>query len=216
MLHYLPGCDVERNHPEAVYKLKKYMEKQGAIIDHCCRVKYKYLEDEDIIINNCTLCTLVLNETYPNNECLSLYEYILKDQSFPWINHHCEMITVQDCWRTKDNFALQQAVRECLQKMNYTIVEMEENYSKTKYCGVWLNSYPAKDCIDVAPNTFHDIIENYIHLLTEEEKVQSMKLWVERYTTDKILVYCNGCEKGIKLCGKQVSHMIELLAEGLI
>lgn len=43
-----------------------------------------------------------------------------------------------------------------------------------------------------------------------------MHQWCQHYTTQQIAVYCNGCEKGIKLGGKQPIHMVELLAEGLI
>ena len=35
MLHYLPGCDVRKNHPQAIEKLTTYMKNQGAIIDWC-------------------------------------------------------------------------------------------------------------------------------------------------------------------------------------
>lgn len=216
MLHYLPGCDVRKNHQGAVLAVQQYMERNGAIIDQCCRVKNNFLEIGDIIINNCTLCHIVLNETHPDNECSSVYEYVLKDKDFPWINHHGESITVQDCFRTRDDRTLQKAVRECLKKMNYTIVEMEENYDKTKYCGVWLHNTPAKDCIEVAPKTLHDIMENHIHLLPEKEQVKCMKEWVSHYPTNQVLVYCNGCERGMKIGEGHPIHLIELLAEGLI
>ena len=39
MLHYLPGCDVRKNHEQAIQKITKYMQEQGAIIDKCCRSK---------------------------------------------------------------------------------------------------------------------------------------------------------------------------------
>lgn len=216
MLHYLPGCDVRKNHPAAVLVMQEYMDKNGAVIDQCCRVKNKFLESEDVIVNNCTLCHIILNETHPNNTYLSLYEYVLKDKDFPWVNHQGQSITVQDCFRTRDDLILQRAVRECLKKMNYTVVEMEENYDKTKYCGVWLHNPPAKDCLEVAPKSLRDIMENYIHLLSEEEQVKCMKKWVIQYTTNQVLVYCNGCERGIRLGEREPIHLIELLAEGLL
>ncbi|WP_028043194.1 hypothetical protein [Candidatus Stoquefichus massiliensis] len=215
MLHYLPGCDVFKNHPEASLKIQKYMKKHHIMIDKCCRVKESFLTNEDTIIMNCTLCELVLKETHPNTKQISLYEYVLNDPDFPYINHKGESIIIQDCWRTKDNLSLQNAVRLCLQKMNFTIIEMPENYSYTKYCGVWLNNYPSQDCIDVAPYTMKKIIENDIHLLSESEQLHHMQQWCQQYSFDKIVVYCNGCEKGINLGGKQPLHMIELLAEAL-
>lgn len=215
MLHYLPGCDVRKNHPQAVLKMQKYMRNQNAKIEKCCRVHDKLLEDGDTIINNCTLCDIVLRETHPHHQCLSLYEYVLNDKDFLWQDHRGEVITLQDCWRTRDNLVMQKAIRQCLQKMNFTIIEMEENYDKTKFCGVWLYNSPAQDCIDVAPQTFHHIIENYTQLLPEDKQIQLMKEWVSQYTTEHIVVYCNGCERGIKLGGGKPIHMIELLTEGL-
>lgn len=215
MLHYLPGCDVRKNHREAMSKIQKYMECQGAVIESCCRVKESFLNEGDRIVQNCTLCQLILKETHPNNECLSLYEYVLMDKDFPWTNHAGEEIIVQDCWRTRDNRSIQDAIRQCLLKMNYTIIEMDENYSQTKYCGVWLNNPPVQECVDVAPTTFEAIIKNDLHLLSEEKQIQKMKDWVQHYPMNQILVYCNGCERGIKLGGMQPIHMVELIASGL-
>lgn len=215
MLHYLPGCDVKKNHPEAINKLINYLQDKGAVIDKCCRNKESFLIEGDTIINNCTLCNIVLNEVYPNSECLSLYEYVLQDDNFPWVSHSGETITIQDCWRTRDNKNLHKAIRKCLIKMDYTIIELEDNYDKTKFCGVWLNNPPAKDCIEIAPNTFKDIIDNYLELLSTDQQKSKMEEWVKHYPTDYILVYCNGCERGIKLGGKQPIHIVELLAQGL-
>lgn len=215
MLHYLPGCDVRKNHPQAVLKMQSYMQEKDAIIDQCCRVRNQFLNKGDTIVNNCTLCHIVLGETHPDNERLSLYEFVLKDESFPWVDHHGEKITIQDCWRTRNELNIQNDVRQCLQKMNFKIIEMEDNFSQTKFCGVWLNNEPAIDCIEIAPKTFHHILKNYTHLIPEDEQIKNMQERVNLYTTEKIVVYCNGCERGIKLGGGQPVHIIELLAEGL-
>ena len=54
MLHYLPGCDVRKNHEQAIQKITKYMQEQGAIIDKCCRSKDDFLKEGDILVQNCT------------------------------------------------------------------------------------------------------------------------------------------------------------------
>lgn len=215
MLHYLPGCDVRLNHPQAIEKITNYMRSKGIAIERCCRVKEQFLAEGDTIVNNCTLCDLILNETHPTNDCISLYEFILNDPDFPWVDHKGQSITVQDCWRTRENRPLQDAVRACLRKMNYQMIEMPVNFEKTTYCGIWLNNEPVPICVEVAPKTFREITENYTNLLPEDQQQQRMQAWVAQYSTDQILVYCNGCEKGIKLGGKQPVHLVELLAEGL-
>jgi hypothetical protein len=52
MLHYLPGCDVRKNHEQAIQKITKYMQEQGAIIDKCCRSKDDFLKEGDILVQN--------------------------------------------------------------------------------------------------------------------------------------------------------------------
>ena len=215
MLHYLPGCDVRNNHPKAIEKLTEYMKRQGAFVDKCCRTSEKLLGGGDMIVQNCTLCELLLKETHPDNPCLSTYEYVLRDGTFPWVSHRNEMITLQDCLRTKDNLAMQKAVRECLRKMDFIVVELEENYDRTRFDGMWIYGKPMQNCIDTAPAVMKYIMDNYTEILPEEEKIRRMKEWVKQYRTDRVIVYCNGCEKGIKAGGGKPVHIVELLAEGL-
>lgn len=111
MLHYMPGCDVSKNHAKAVGKLERYMVEHDAKIDSCCRVKEKFLSPEDMIVNNCTMCAMILHETHGDNGCLSLYEFVLQDDDFPWVEHQGQTIVVQDCWRSRDNLAMQKAIR---------------------------------------------------------------------------------------------------------
>ena len=57
MLHYLPGCDVRKKHPQAIEKLTNYMKNQGALIDTCCRNKEDFLKENDVLVQNCTFNT---------------------------------------------------------------------------------------------------------------------------------------------------------------
>ncbi len=214
-LHYLPGCDVRKNHPDAVEKLQKYMISKGAMIDSCCRKEDYELSKNDLIISNCTLCNLMLQERFTGTEKMSLYEYVLNDSFFPFPDHTGETITVQDCYRTREYPEIQKAIRECLKRMHYTIVELEENFENTTFCGVWHYNQPAEDCVRLAPNTFKELNDDYIELLPPEIQERYMKDWVKQYTTKQVLVYCNGCEKGLKIGEIEPLHIIELLAENL-
>lgn len=42
-------------------------------------------------------CDIILNEVYSHNKIISIYEYILDDLDFHWVNHHGQSITIQDC-----------------------------------------------------------------------------------------------------------------------
>lgn len=213
MKYYLPGCDVRRNHPNASAKMTEYMNSKGIEIAQCCRKDLSFLKDGDTIIENCTLCELMLKERVPNIPFQSLYEYLL-ETDFQWPNYHGKKIIVQDCWRTRDNISIQNAVRDVLKRMNIQIMEADNNREKSEYCGVWLNNPPAKDCVMLAPNTFTEL-ETYRHLLTKEEQEEKMSEWVKQYNGMPVVVYCNGCEKGIKLGHGNPIHLIELITGNL-
>ncbi len=215
MLHYLPGCDVRKNHPEAIAKLTEYMKNKGACVEACCRTKEQLINAGDIMVQNCTLCELMLREAQKAGEVISTYEYVLQDPSFPWTDHHGEEIVVQDCLRTKDNRNLQDAVRACLKRMNFTVIEQEESFEKTAFDGVWINSMPVQECMDTAPVTMQKMIDQYIEVLDDRQKEMKMKEYVKRFDNAQVLVYCNGCEKGLKLGGMHPLHLVELIAQGL-
>lgn len=213
MKYYLPGCDVRRNHPKASAKMTEYMKSKGIEIAQCCRKDLSFLKEGDSIIENCTLCELMLKERVPDTPFQSLYEYLL-DTDFIWPDYHGETMIVQDCWRTRDNISIQNAVREALKRMNIQIIETDNNREKSEYCGVWLNNPPASDCVKLAPNTFTEL-ENYRHILTKEEQEEKMMEWVKQYNGMPVIVYCNGCEKGIKLGHGNPVHLIELISRDL-
>lgn len=215
MLHYLPGCDVRKNHPEAIKKLTNYMKEQGAKIEACCRTKEQLSAKEDTIINNCTMCDFILRETHPETTVMSLYEYVLKDNHFPWIDHHGQKITVQDCLRTKDNKNMLDAIRTCLEKMNFEVVELAENFEKARFDGLWIYNPPMDICLDLAPITMKKFTDTYFEIIDKDEQEKRMQSSVQQYQTDKVLTYCNGCERGMKFGGITPIHLVELLSEGL-
>ena len=215
MLHYLPGCDVRKNHPEAIKKLTIYMKNQGAQEEVCCRSKEKLLNKDDVMVNNCTLCDIILREMYPDNKIISTYEYVLNDPNFPWIDHHGQEITIQDCLRTKDNKAMLDAIRECLKKMNFKIIELDENYEKTNFDGVWIYNKPMQICLDLAPKAINKIMDNYYEELDEYQQTKRMEQHIQQYPSDLVLTYCNGCERGLKRGGISPVHLVELISEGL-
>ena len=214
MLYYLPGCDVNKNHPEAERKLRAYMKARGAAIAQCCQWDVDYLQAGDVLVQNCTQCDIILRERCPEVELVSLYEKVLEDPRFPWADFGGERMTIQDCFRTRGNAALQDAVRTCLAKMNVRVVEMSCNRAETRFCGVWLSNPAAEAAAAVAPETFA-ALEQYREVVSAEEQRTMMEAWVAQYETEKVVVYCNGCEKGLKLGGGNPIHIVELLAAGL-
>ena len=52
----------------------------------------------------------------------------------------------------------------------------------------------------IAPQTIQRLKEHYIELLPQNIQEKKMKEWVKHYKNN-ILVYWNGCEKGLKRGG---------------
>lgn len=214
MIHYLPGCDVRKNHPEAVQKMSEYMMMKNIHILECCRTDLSKVQSGDIIIHNCTLCGLILNERLKNVKVMSVYEYCLQDKDFQWPDYSSWNLTIQDCIRTVDNRQLQDAIRKCCQHMNIHLLEINENFEKTRYCGVWLNNPADTLCKELAPQAFH-ALEKYRCIKSKEQQILDMQKWNQQYLTKNVIVYCNGCEKGMKLGDGKPIHMIELLTKEL-
>lgn len=210
MIYYLPGCDVRKNHLEAVEKMSEYMIKKDIHILECCRTELDNIKEEDTVIHNCTLCGLILKERLKDVEIISLYEYCLKDKEFKWPQYSSLHLTIQDCIRMIDNNHLQKAIRECCYRMNIQVVEMDENFEKTRYCGVWLNNPADPLCKELAPQAFSHL-EKYRYIQSQEQQILDMQKWNHQYQTEYVLVYCNGCERGIKLGGGNPVHIIDLI-----
>ena len=215
MLYYLPGCDVSANHPTAGAKLRDYLLSRTDITEApCCRKDISILHPDDTVIQNCTLCQLMLAERAPQVQMVSLYDHLLEDEDFPWPDFSGRTLTLQDCYRTRHDARLQAAIRACLDRMHITYLEMPEHHGRTRFCGVWLMGPAAPDCLELAPKTFAEL-GRVRQILTPEEQEARMRDWAQGYPTDEVAVYCNGCERGVRMGGKTPVHMVELMAAGL-
>ena len=99
--------------------------------------------------------------------------------------------------------------------MNIKAVEIEENFEKTKFCGIWNLSEVTPLNMKTAPRLFKEIGEKYTTVLSEEEKLKKMNEQVARHKTDRTLVYCNTCESGLKLGEGKPVHLAELISARL-
>lgn len=217
MIHYLPSCKIKALHPEASLKLQRYLSKKEINVLGCCRVisSHEQMKTDDTVITNCTSCAIITDEHNPQVNEISLYEYLLNDESFPWPDFHGEKITVQDCYRGIHKPEMQQAIRECLIKMNIVPVEIEENYEKTRFDGVFVFENVSKSNLQLAPDYFGRFQNEMVNVIPAEQQKEEMKQWVSQYRTDRVVCYCNSCLKGLKLGGANAVHMVDLLAEDL-
>ncbi|MBR1729917.1 MAG: hypothetical protein IJ728_10390 [Selenomonadaceae bacterium] len=232
---YIASCVFTEEYPQLSIKIQNYISKRFNIqIIRCCVANYKVEEFENrmpewyrkqwknikhyekypagsTMISLCHNCSAIFEERHPEINLMSLWELILTDDKFVYPNLNGEKITIQDCWRSKENFAEQEAVRKILQRMNIEIVELAENHDKTKFCGYSLYQPQPPRNAKLAPKRFVEGAKGLFQEHSQEEKFQLMKNYCEQITTDKIIAYCHYCVRGLKLGGKNAFHLAELL-----
>ena len=231
---YIASCVFTEEYPDLSFKIQNYIAQKNLPIIRCCVANYKVEEFENRISENyreqwrnikhyekfpagstmislCHNCAAIFQELHQEINCLSLWELIADDENFKYPNLHGEKITVQDCWRSKENLSEQNAVREILRRMNIEIVELEENFSKTKFCGYSLYQPQPSRNAKLAPKRFVENAKGFFQDHSQEEKIFLMKNYCEQIKTDKVIAYCHYCVRGLKLGGKNTFHLAELL-----
>ncbi len=179
----------------------------------CCTADYPVLTADTAAVTICPTCTAILREQAPQAAVLSIWEFLLEDLSFPWPDYKGKELMVQDCWRSRDDRACQEAVRAVLKRMNIVPIEMEDNFEKTKFCGISLLCPPTKEEARLAPElTAHWPEEKY---KTREERIAAMQDYGRGLDAKEIVCYCNECMEGIRLAGKKGVHLMDLAAKNL-
>lgn len=159
----------------------------------------------DTVIYVCPTCALIMQESSPSVKLKSIYEVVLEYDCLPplsWVDLKKEKITVQDCWRSRNHPNLQASVREILKKMNASIVELENNFEHSDYCGSSLLQEPSPRYKTFAPNLFKDPIFKPCSF-EEQEKILSKH--AEQYSTVFVGCYCTGCFEGIQRMNSRFS-----------
>lgn len=233
---YIASCVFTEEYPELSKKIQGYIAEKNLPIIRCCVANYKVEEFEDrmpenyredwkkilhykkfptgsTMISLCHNCAAIFEERHPEIFCKSLWEFILEDKNFSYPNLQGEKITVQDCWRQKENRAEQNAVRGILTKMNVKIVELGENFGRTKFCGYSLYQPQPPRNAKLAPKRFVENAKGFFEEHTQEEKEILMKNYCKQIQTEKVVAYCHYCVRGLKLGGKKTFHLAELLFE---
>ena len=234
---YVASCVFTENFPALSRKVQAYIRERFDLpIIRCCVKNYKVAEFEarmpknyrdewreikhfekfpagSTMVSICHNCSAIFEEQHPEILRESIWELILSDEKFSYPNHHGEAITIQDCWRSKENFAEQAAVREILRRMNFEVVELPENHSRTKFCGYSLYQPQPPRNPKLAPKRFLHGAKGLFQPHTDDEKFQLMREHCAAIRTEKVVAYCHYCVRGLKLGSKSTFHLAELLFE---
>ena len=203
---YLPGCKFTKLDPQASKALIRFCKEQlDAIILGCCSKEFAMPKANDTVFYVCPICALIMQESSPSVKLKSIYEVVLEYDCLPplsWVDLKKEKITVQDCWRSRNHPNLQASVREILKKMNASIVELENNFEHSDYCGSSLLQEPSPRYKTFAPNLFKDPI---FKPCSFEELEKILSKHAEQYSTVFVGCYCTGCFEGIQRMNSRFS-----------
>lgn len=216
MYIYYPSCKFTATNPTASEKIKAYLAtRSDMVVAGCCRKNQHLLTEADTAITICLSCAAITDEVSPHAGEISIWEYLLEDDSFPWPDYGGEEMTIQDCWRARHKPALQNAVRECMKRMNIVPVELAESFEKTEFDGIWRFNPVAQANLSIAPEFFGQVQEQGLIPVPREEQPERMKEWCKQYTTEKVVTYCNACQKGVQMGGVEGFHLMELMVKNL-
>ena len=216
MHRYFPSCRFTAAFPEVSRRIQVYLsEKPDIAVMGCCRPGQAQLDPGDTVLTICTSCALITREASPHAREMSIYQYLLDDPAFPWPDLCGERIAVQDCRRVRTDAVLQDAVRECLRRMNAVPVELPENRQNTRFDGVWYFNPAAPGNLSIAPKTFGAIRDHELTLLPKEEQLSRMRSHAASLPDLRIAAYCNACVSGLKMGGANAVHLMELITRDL-
>lgn len=215
MIVYLPSCKFTQAFPEASGKIRAYMARQAGVrVAGCCSAAVREMTAADTAVTICMSCTGIVRETGAQHRVISIWEYLLQDESFPWPDLQGEAITLQDCWRAREDAALLDAVRECMRRMNIRTVEAPDNRENCSFDGVWLMNPLPPAAMKRAPE-FFAAAANAQTPVPKEAQPQRMRDWTAQYGTGRAVGYCNACVSGMKLGGAEAYHLMELAVMNL-
>lgn len=234
---YVASCVFTEEFPALSQKIQDYITRRFDMpLIRCCVDKYKVEEFEQrmpewyrehwrsiphfqkfprgaTMVSLCHNCAAIFEERHPEIERLSLWELILSDDQFQYPDLGGERITVQDCWRSKENRAEQDAVRSILRRMNASIVELDENFDRTKFCGYSLYQPQPKRNAKLAPKRFVEGAKGLFEPHSEDEKRRLMVEYCRQFETARVVCYCHYCLRGLKLGGADGHHLAQMLFE---
>jgi hypothetical protein len=210
---YFPSCKFQAAYPETAKKVTDYVTKiHGMVPTGCCRGNLQKLSEEDIAIYICNTCSAFCDESSKAYEVISIWEIIAEDKNFPFPDYQGEKITIQDCWRAYDKRSVQNAIRALMKKMNLQIVELDENYEKTRFCGTSVLQKPPSYYKEFAPQRFcENAPKEFFQDYSKEDLITAMNTHCANIKTEKVATYCIACTNGLKSGGKKAIHLMELL-----
>ena len=234
--YYIASCVFTSRCPALPARIQQVMaERYGLTVVRCCVPKYKLREftdrmpvgdmrarwtalpdcaafaPGDHVYSLCHNCNNIIEETRPGVAVSSVWELFAGDPAFPLPHYDGLCVTVQDCWRSRERAAEQDAVRTLLDRMRIVYRETTPNRMDTDFCGASLyRPQPPRNPALAPRHYLHGAAGKFLPH-TPEEQQALMRDYCRRFTTDTVVCYCHYCLEGLLLGGQNALHLAALL-----
>lgn len=204
---YFPSCNFTKDSPEAARRIREYL-KEKMPVAACCRVDKLDYPQGTAALYFCQACRETLESRAPGKFPLqNLFVYLLTQPDFPWPDYTGLTVALQDCWRDRSHPEIFAAVRQALQNMHVTVLEMPENREHSTFCGN-LHFTPRLPENQALLAQYGD---TPLYQLPEDIQARLMREQVEKLPCPLAVTYCNRCKLGITMGGGQAVHLMELV-----
>ncbi len=187
---FAPGCALAIYKPHIIDRIFQFLTQRlnhVEILQTCC--KHTPLIPKGVkVINICPGCDRRFRENYENPSCISLWELLLEDGTFPFPDYKSQKMTIIDACPTRDQDRIHQSIRSLAQKMNITIIEPLRTKRTSTCCG-----------------------DSLYGKVPTSQVINQMEKKAAEMPPHDIIVYCVSCCKSMFIGGKQPRYIVDLL-----
>lgn len=205
MFYYYPSCTFRKALPKTASLVINYLKDRNVQIMGCCRGKCGNYQVSDTAIVICQSCRDTLKSKM---KVISLWEYLLRIEDFPWPDYRGLKVNIQDCWRERFQSEVQSAVRDILKKMNIETVEVSPNLQDADFCGTLHYEIKGEELADKVAK----YPQKELYKLPPELQKEVMRERTKEYTCEYVVCDCTCCLNGVQLGGNVKGiHLLELI-----
>ncbi len=189
-LFWNPGCAINIYKPELSIKIFELLSNHltGIQLHKICCHHEPNLEEESVIINNCSGCDRRFRNLYRGISTISLWEVLDSIDNLALPNHHGLVLSVHDSCSYRERPTELASLRNILEKMKIKIIESE---------------FSGKNSICCGDDFYEKVTLERLHALQRKRASQM--------PCQDVAVQCISCMKSMAIGGKRPRYIPDLI-----